>query len=174
VRYQKAVTAPKSTPATQPVSGRLKLTVGKITAAYVSFPAGCAGLVGARVLRGGHQLWPVMGAAWFVTDDFTIAIEEGYYLTDEPLDLVLEVYNTDTHYDHTVTLQLDLIEPFADPITLMGEIADRLAAGQGSGSGGLSASTQQALFDIRDLLFIIHGSDLPMIYEAILQTGRAY
>jgi len=105
-----------------------------------------------------------------VTDDFTIAIEEGYYLTDEPLDLVLEVYNTDLLYPHTVTLQIDLIEPVADPIALMGEIADRLAAGQGSGSGGLSPATQQALFDIRDLLFIIHGSDLPMIYEALIQT----
>ena len=172
MRYQKAVTAPSGTPVSQPVSDRLRLTVGTITAAYISFPAGCAGLVGARVFRGGHQLWPLMGASWLVTDDFTIKIDEALYLIDEPLDLVLEVYNTDTHYDHTVTLQLDLIEPFADPIALLGEIADRLAVGQVSGGSETPAAVQQAIVDIRDILFIIHASDLPMLYEAILQVGR--
>lgn len=172
MRYQKAVTAPPNTAAAAPVSDRVRLTVGKITTATVSFPAGCAGLAGARVLRGGHQLWPVMGAAWFVSDDFTIEIDEGLYLTDEPLDLVLEVYNTDLLYSHTITLQVDLIEPYADPILIMGEIADRLAAGQGPASGGTPAAVQQAILDIRDLLFIIHGSDLPMIYEALIQAGR--
>lgn len=172
MRYQQSLTIAANTAETDAVSARMRLTVGKISAATIAFPAGCQGLVGVRVLRGGHQLWPTAIAEWFVSDDFIIHIEEGYYLTDEPLELVLQAYNVDEEYSHTITLSIDLIEPAADPIAMLDNIAKRIAGTKPAATAGIPIEVQQAVLDIRDLLYMIHTSDLPMLFQAIATLRR--
>jgi len=172
MRYQTSLKIPANTEATNPASVRLRLTVGKVSHAFISFPAGCQGLVGTRVMRGGHQLWPVMPGEWFVTDDFVVPIQESYRILDEPLNLVFEGYNVDETYDHTITLQLDLLEPHEDPLLQMREIADRVARGTPTIGAGMSIEAQQAILDIRDLTYMIHSTDLQLIYQAIANLRR--
>jgi len=88
-----------------------KLTHGILTKLEVGFPAGCAGLVGLRVLRGAHQLFPMVEGEWFVTDDFTIAFPIKQELESVPRTLKIEGYNGDEDNNHTITLRLSVDRP---------------------------------------------------------------
>jgi len=99
--YRFGVTVPKNTPKESPVEQMVRLTAGVVEKVEITFPAGCAGLVGLRILRGGHQVWPTSPGEWFVSDDYTISFPEHYEILDEPLELRIQAYNEDTSYDHT-------------------------------------------------------------------------
>lgn len=87
-----------------PLRREFKLAPGRITKVDFHFPAGCAGLVGARVLRGGFQLWPLTAGQWIVTDDFTPTMPETFLLDERPYSLTFEGYNEDTANNHTITV----------------------------------------------------------------------
>jgi hypothetical protein len=90
------------------------LTHGKVIDVSLTFPAGCSGLVGVRILRGSLQLYPLTVGEWIVSDDETVHFPADFELDERPYALTLEGYNVDDTYTHTVSVSITL-EAIVDP-----------------------------------------------------------
>jgi hypothetical protein len=80
----------------------------------LTFPAGCSGLVGVRILRGPLQLYPLTVGEWIISDDETVHFPADFELDERPYTLTLEGYNIDEAYNHTVSVSITL-EALVDP-----------------------------------------------------------
>lgn len=109
--YQKSVTIASGKTKASPEVSYFQLTQGILTKIDIGFPAGCLGLVGLRVFRGGHQLFPMVQDEWFVTDDYTISFPIEQEVEAKPLLLRIEGFNVDDTYGHTITLRLSIDRP---------------------------------------------------------------
>ncbi len=111
------VTSPKVTLRSAPTVVAAALPSGVITWVGVQFPTGCGGLVHARILRAGHQVWPTNLDEDIASDGFIVSWREQYDMTQPPHAFRLEVWNDDDTYQHTVTFFFEVSErgPVAPP-----------------------------------------------------------
>jgi len=124
--YQHTITVTSGKTKASPEVTIFPLTDGVLTKIDVGFPAGCAGLVGIRVLRGSHQLFPMVEDEWFVTDDYTIAFPIKQEVTEQPRLLRIEGYNSDDTYDHTITLRVSIERAVDASTALLQVVSERL------------------------------------------------
>lgn len=97
------VTAPPSTPEYAPVSVLENSPVPLITSGSFRFLAGCAGLVGARLVhRTNRSVAPINSRAWATGDGELVGWDGFFEMDGPPYDLALEVYNLDDTYPHTI------------------------------------------------------------------------
>ena len=106
MNFQESVTIPASTPIEVPLRVSVRLTAGMVTSIHPLVPSGCYGLTGVRILRGSFQLWPMTEGEWFVADQFTDSFPLEFPLTSEPYELIIEGYNLDDTYDHTISFRI--------------------------------------------------------------------
>lgn len=104
------VVSPKNTLRSAPTLGVANLPVGTVTWVGVQFPSGCGGLVHARILRAGHQVWPSDLDEDISSDGFIVSWRERYALLDPPYAFRLEVWNDDDTYQHKVTFFFEVEE----------------------------------------------------------------
>ncbi len=97
------VTSPAQTTKAAPTEAIATLPTGFITHVGVQFPSGCVGLVHARILKGGHQVWPTDPDEDLSSNGFIISWEDRYDNSQPPYDLRLQVWNDDDPYPHTIT-----------------------------------------------------------------------
>lgn len=103
-----SLTIPANTPVTAPVSTNLAFNSMLVKTAHLTFPSGCAGLVGGRVYYLAAQLWPWNHPQWYVADGRTIDWNPAIWLDQAPFTLTLVGYNTDELYQHTLYMELDV------------------------------------------------------------------
>jgi len=99
--YRFGVTVPANTAKSSPTEQTVRLTIGVIKKIEVTFPAGCAGLVGVRIKHFDHVVWPTSPDEWFVSDGYTIIIPANYELHEGGENLKIVAYNLGTVYSHT-------------------------------------------------------------------------
>ncbi len=104
--YSITVSVPPNTPATAPATATLEIFPGVVVQVWLQFPRFCAGLVHARILRAGSQIWPANEDSDVASDGFVVNWPEEYDMTDEPTALTLSAWNLDDTYPHSVTLWL--------------------------------------------------------------------
>lgn len=122
-----AVTSPKSTLRSAPTVGEANLPAGTVTWVGVQFPTGCGGLVHARILRAGHQVWPSDLDEDISSDGFIVSWRERYPLLEPPYVFRLEVWNDDDTYQHTVTFFFEVEQgPLRPSATTGPSLLDRL------------------------------------------------
>ena len=92
------------------------LPAGMLDSGIASFPAGCEGLAGFRVLRGLHQIWPENGPQWLIGDDHTFQIPFNQELRSAETLVRIIAYNTDAVNDHTISIQFN-VSVIEDPST---------------------------------------------------------
>lgn len=109
------VTAPPSTLRSAPAVGTASLPAGTVTWVGVQFPTGCGGLVHARILRSGHQVWPSDLDEDISSDGFIVSWRERYSLVDPPYAFRLEVWNDDDTFPHLVTVFFEVEESRPGP-----------------------------------------------------------
>jgi len=97
--------------ATEATLTKTQFTVnqGVIYRVWLTFPAGCAGLVKVRVLHEGHPFLPVEQDAYIRGDDYVFEYPVFYEITDEPQLITVEAWNEDDTNDHTIDLQMLII-----------------------------------------------------------------
>jgi len=105
------------------------LTPGKVEQLSITFPAGCMGLVGLRILRGLFQVWPLTSTDWYIADDFTIVIPCSQIIKDGADRFRIEVYNEDTKYPHTLHVDFSIILPDTISERILELLNERLPAG---------------------------------------------
>ena len=107
--YDFSFTIPANTAEANPLRKDIKLTHGIIHRVEISFPSGCAGLVFLQIVQGLHQVWPTNPEGSFNTDDYTVAFNEYYDMTEEPFTLSLIGWNEDDTYDHTLEVRFGIL-----------------------------------------------------------------
>lgn len=70
-----------------------------VTRILLTFPPGCAGLVGIRIEHGGSQVYPLTKNTWFIFDDYTLEVDPTGQGTSGQWHVA--GYNTDL-YPHTI------------------------------------------------------------------------
>jgi hypothetical protein len=106
--YSKALTLPANTPADGPVEAQIGMSPGIVTYVALQFPAGCAGLAHARILRSGSQVWPGNINSSFAANNYVLSWTDDYDLMDLPHSLTLQGWNLDDTFPHTLTLYVAL------------------------------------------------------------------
>ena len=87
-----------------------KVNKGVISNMWITFPAGCAGLVKMRIYHEGHPFVPVNKDNYIRGDNYTFQFPIMFEITEEPMRLTVEAWNEDATYSHTIDV-LFLILP---------------------------------------------------------------
>lgn len=106
--YSITVTVPKSTTAIAPSRSELSITQGLIYYVELYFPPGPSGLVGVRVFDGAYQLFPASTTEYMIGDNLLLRYDELYMKEQPPFELIVECYNSDDSYDHTIRFAVGL------------------------------------------------------------------
>ena len=170
--YKQAVTIPSNTLETAPIRHKMSLTAGVIDKVSIEFPAGCAGLAGVRILENEFQLWPLTPGQWFVTDDFTIEFTEYHKIEAEPFALYIEGYNTDSTYDHTITVSISVSPPHEDPLKQVAEILERRERSAAPVTFSQIKDLRDGVQAIFSILYDIHAKDFPTLLQYMDQMRR--
>jgi len=86
----------------------LSLPKGIVTKVDIKFPAGCHGMVRARLFQEALQLIPLSEDEWVTGDDETVTTETYAELLNAPYKLKLVTCSPDTTYDHTITVRIEV------------------------------------------------------------------
>ena len=79
-----------------------KVNIGVISNVWITFPAGCAGLVKLRIYSEGHPFLPVNQDNYLRGDNYTFAFPVMFEILEEPMTLTVEAWNEDDTYSHTI------------------------------------------------------------------------
>lgn len=109
----------------------LKLGRGILTEVRIVFPPGCAGLVHCRLLHQAHQLAPTNPEGDFSGDTYPQVYSEYFELFATPYLLVLEAWNDDDTFAHTIYLSLtvlpeSVVRAASEDLSLIGRLLRRL------------------------------------------------
>ena len=102
--FSKQISVSASTTEANATPTYIRIRKGVISKVWITFPAGCAGLVKMRVLHGGHPFIPVNADNYIRGDNYTFELPVMYEITAEPTILTVLVWNDDDTYSHTVDI----------------------------------------------------------------------
>ena len=108
--HSKNILVPANTKETVPVETRFLVNKGVIYRAWVTFPAGCAGLVKIRIFHKGHPFLPVESDAYIRGDNFVFVYPVMYEIKDVPEQILIKAWNEDDIYPHTIDIQFLIID----------------------------------------------------------------
>ena len=110
--YSKQIQVSAGTTQANASRSYFKVNKGVISTLWITFPAGCAGLVKMRIYHEGHPFVPVNADNYIRGDNYTFVFPVMYEITEEPMILTVEIWNEDDTYNHTIDI-LFLILPKA-------------------------------------------------------------
>jgi len=102
------ITITANTTEETPLEDWLGLPRGIITQVDIKFPAGCHGMVKARLFKEALQLVPLSEDEWVTGDDETVPTDTYCELLDKPYKLKIQACSPDTDYDHTITVRIEV------------------------------------------------------------------
>jgi hypothetical protein len=114
--YTFPVTIPPNTPIASYIRSECRMQAGTVRDIYISIPYGVCALAGVRISNYGRQLIPEVSNTWITGDQPLPPITSEIILSDYPYALLVDCYNTDDTYQHTITVDFNL-ELKTDQIT---------------------------------------------------------
>lgn len=108
MQFAYEIETPANTTKVVPKRVATPLTAGILKRCLVTFPFGCAGLVGIRILHYEHQLCPLNRDSWFTGDNVTIAFDMEYLILEGWSDFKVEAYNEDDTYQHIPVISYNI------------------------------------------------------------------
>ena len=106
--YSKQLEIAASTTKSDPASTTIQIPPTLVDRVEITFPSGCVGLVGVRFQFQGRVVWPYNPDGWFRGNGQTVIFSPNIELIDQPNILVIEGYNDDDAYGHTVYVIIDV------------------------------------------------------------------
>lgn len=110
--FLKYISTPVGRDASNPLTTQLTLTRGRLTAGFLYFPSGPAGLLHFYASIGVHQILPFNTGENFRLDDCVIPFTLGIDLIEPPFHVNFVTWNDSTLYAHVLTVCFSL-EPIA-------------------------------------------------------------
>lgn len=86
----------------------LKISGGLVWKIEVEFPPGPSGLLHIRILDGLYQVFPASPSDTFHSDASLIGFDDLYLKTSEPFEFVIETWNLDETWDHTIQVRIGM------------------------------------------------------------------
>lgn len=108
--YDFALTIPAGTAQASPAEQVMKLTHGVVHTVRLYFPPGPRGEVNVAIFESGHQVYPTNRGGVFNADNVYISFDDYYELFRAPYRLVAKGWAPDADYEHTVRIELGVIE----------------------------------------------------------------
>ena len=108
--YTFPLEVPADTPVNNPAQFQLLIAPGTITQEFMTFPANCSGLVGARVKIRERVLWPSNPDVWIINDGYTFAFADPVVIGPDPEFITLEAYNLDAIFPKFIWLVLTVAQ----------------------------------------------------------------
>lgn len=109
--YTADLVIPPNTYPVLPVSTYLYVSYGVVTQVWIRWRWGAGNLAGVRISREGSAVWPYNPDAWLSSLSLETTWNEEYLLAGEPFYFLIEGYNLDDSYQHTVTVVLNVQRP---------------------------------------------------------------
>jgi hypothetical protein len=104
-------TIPAQTTKEVPLRTSYRLSAGVITSIKVHWPYGAGNLAGVRLLINEFQYWPLSPNTWFNSTRRDLEFKEWFPIDSDEVDMVLEGYNDDDSFSHTVTVYIEVSRP---------------------------------------------------------------
>lgn len=108
--YDFAITVVKGSTETAPTELVMKLTHGVIHTVRIDFPPGPRGEVKLAIFEGGIQRYPFNRGGYFQADNTYINYDDFLELGSPPYELKAQGWAPDANYDHTLHIEIGLIE----------------------------------------------------------------
>ena len=108
--YSFDVVIPANTTEAAPFQLEVEMAPGTVHRVEVQVPRGVRGLARTRAFHALHQVWPANPEGSLTGDDVLIAWSEEWELDEEPFALILEGWNDDDTFPHTLTWRFALAE----------------------------------------------------------------
>ena len=125
--YSRHITIPANTLEANASKTYVKVNRGWIYRIWVTFPAGCRGLVKLRIYHEGHPFLPIEKDAYLNGNDITFDFPVYFPIRDEPQILTIEVWNDDDTHSHSIQiLILILPKQFIMPVGAVEGIMESL------------------------------------------------
>ena len=111
------LTIPANTTIFRPVRIVLPVSLGTVRHVWVRWHWGSANLCGARGLYRTFAQWPLAVGEWFYSSVPGLDFDENIVLDQDPLEIVLEGYNDDDTYPHSVWFAFNIVRSTTDSDT---------------------------------------------------------
>ena len=108
--YDFALTITAGKTEASPATQKMKLTHGVIHTVRIYFPPGPRGEVNVAIFEGGSQIYPTNRGGEFNADNLYINFDDFYELFRAPYELVAKGWSPDASYDHTVRIEVGILE----------------------------------------------------------------
>ena len=102
-------TIPVNTTIYQPKRLVLPVSIGTVERVWVRWHWGSANLCGVRGLYRTFVHWPLAIGEWFYSSPYPLEFAESLVLDQDPVELVLEGYNNDDTYPHSVWVGFNIM-----------------------------------------------------------------
>ncbi len=109
MRYEFSLAVPPQTSEREPVRQECAITHGVISQVRIMYAPEGNGVLHSRVLRGGFQLYPLSPEATILVANPPLEWDEHEEIYDAPFSLILEGWNDDDTFAHTVYLSITLL-----------------------------------------------------------------
>lgn len=108
--HSKHISTPANTTEANSIKTRFKVNHGVIFRVWLTFPAGCAGLLKFRMFSGGHPILPVDKDAFIRGDNFTFEYPLFVEILESPAQIIIETWNDDETFQHSIDVQILIID----------------------------------------------------------------
>ena len=102
------ISVPKNTAKTAPLEHVHKIPAGILTEGTIVIPEGHKGLTGLRLFYLTKQIAPANTGGFFAGNDTEIPVLMNTRIDRAPYQLVSQAWNTDTGYDHTFLVSVNM------------------------------------------------------------------
>jgi len=124
--FPKTIPIPLLTTQAAPLRTTVEATAGTLMRIWVRWRWGIGNLGGCRILYQGFQHWPLSLGEWFPSSDASLDFEVDMEITGDPAEFVVEAYNLDDSYPHTLWVAFNILRPGPAALTA-GELAEMFA-----------------------------------------------
>lgn len=103
------LTIPANTSASDPVEQVIDVGVGIVHLVEIGFPRRCVGLAHVAIRQGLHQVWPTNPDGNYAWDNHVYSLREHYGIAPGDPSLVLQGWNEDDTFQHTITFRFSVL-----------------------------------------------------------------
>ncbi len=107
--HSKHITLVKDKTEAEATNTQFLVNRGVIYRIWLTFPAGCKGLVKARIYHEGHPFLPVDENAYIRGDNYVFEYPVMYEIKGAPELITIKSWNEDETHDHTIDVQFLII-----------------------------------------------------------------
>lgn len=115
--FPQTIPIPLATKPGDPLRTRVEVTAGVLRRIWIRWRWGIGNLGGCRILYHEFQHWPLSMTEWFPSSHEGLDFEVDMEITGDPSEFVVEAFNLDDSFPHTLWVAFNILRPGGTPLT---------------------------------------------------------